>query len=110
MSRSAPVREQGLTEERIGQLDDYRNGDFYDREKLALELTEIFSTAPETATDEFFDRLKTQFTEKEIAELGFALMMLHGFHRWNVVIDQEPASPDGLTYINTPAVPQAQSR
>ena len=110
MSRSASVREQGLTEERISQLDDYRNGDFSDREKLALELTEFFSVAPEDATDELFDRLNACFTEKEIVELAGALTTLHGAHRWNVVVDRGPANPDGLTYTGLPGVPAAQTR
>ena len=105
MSRSAPVKEQGLTEDRIGQLENFRQGDFSEREKLALELTEIFATSPETASDQLFDRLKEHFTEKEIMELGAALMAFQGFHRWNVVIDQEPASADELTYTNLPKVP-----
>lgn len=102
--RVAPVQEQGLTEARITQLDDYRQGDFSTREQLALELTELFSTAPQDTTDEFFDRLRAHFTEKEIAELGFALIAFNGYHRWNTVIDLRPQSCDSLTYIGLPNV------
>ncbi|MFC1993136.1 carboxymuconolactone decarboxylase family protein [Chloroflexota bacterium] len=100
MIRYAPVRELGLTEERIRQLDNYRDGDFSDREKLALEFTELYCTAPNKATDDFFDRLKAHFTEKEIAELAFAVISYHGLHRFNVLIDVEPINPNDLTYLD----------
>ncbi|MFC1993575.1 hypothetical protein ACFLV3_07235 [Chloroflexota bacterium] len=52
------------------------------------------------ATDDFFDRLKVHFTEKEIAELAFAVISYHGLYRFNVLIDVEPINPNDLTYMD----------
>ena len=100
--RFTPVLELGLTEKRIKQMDDLKTADFSEREKLALEFTGIFATSPVSATDEFFKRLKTHFTEKEVAELGIAVIMYQGLHRFNTMADVGPINPDGLTYIDLP--------
>lgn len=70
--RSNAAKEAGLTEEKIQQLWDYENNSaFSQREKLALRFAHYIKHDIDAAdNDEFYQELKTQFTDSEIVELG----------------------------------------
>lgn len=81
--------ENGLTEDKISDLD--ADGDsFSDREALAVEFAERLATRHQTIEDDFFDRLRTQFTEPEILELGMMAGQYIGFGRLLQVLDLTP--------------------
>jgi alkylhydroperoxidase family enzyme len=81
--------ENGLTEEKIEDLD--ANGDsFSPREAVAVEFAERLATDHHNIDDEFFDRLREEFTEPEILELGMMAGQYIGFGRLLMVLDLTP--------------------
>ena len=81
--------ENGLTEEKIEQLDSAQNA-FSERESLALEFAEKLAVDHHNIDDQFFDRLKAQFSEAEILELGMMAGQYIGFGRLLMVLDLTP--------------------
>jgi len=63
-------------------MDNFENSDLSEREKAVLQLTEIIATAPHTLDDEFFSQLKKHFNDEQLLDLGFAVGMLNGLHRF----------------------------
>jgi AhpD family alkylhydroperoxidase len=58
---------------------------FSERERAALRWAEIVTATPHSdASDEEFARLKAQFSDKEIAELGFAIAVINAWNLLNV--------------------------
>lgn len=63
-------------------MDNFENSDLSEREKAVLQLTEIIATAPHTLDEEFFLQLKKHFSDEQLLDLGFAVGMLNGLHRF----------------------------
>jgi alkylhydroperoxidase family enzyme len=81
--------ENGLTEEKIEDLD-ADGGSFSPREAVAVEFAERLATDHHNIDDEFFDRLREEFTEPEILELGMMAGQYIGFGRLLMVLDLTP--------------------
>ena len=64
----------------------WREAPFFDeRERAALEWAELVAGLPHTdPSDEAFARLRTQFTDEEIAELGFVIATITAWNLLNV--------------------------
>lgn len=61
----------------------WREAPFFDaRERAAFEWTEIVTTiSTSDASDEAFARLRKQFSDEEIAELGFVIAAINAWNR-----------------------------
>jgi len=81
--------ENGLTEEKISQLD-HVDSQFSAREALALDYAEKLATDHHNMGDDFFDALRTAFNDAEILELGMMIGQYIGFGRLLKVLDLEP--------------------
>ena len=81
--------ENGLTEEKISDLDG-EGASFSPREALAVEFAERLATDHHNIDDGFFDRLREQFSEPEILELGMMAGQYIGFGRLLMVLDLTP--------------------
>ena len=80
----------GLTEEKIAAVVDYRtNPVFTARERLALEFAEKMALDHSSIDDAFFGRLRAEFSDPEIVELGMAIGQYIGFGRLLMVLDVE---------------------
>ncbi len=80
--------ENGLTEEKIARLADYAHDPlFSERERLALEYAEKMALDHVSLGDDFFRRLRTEFDDPEIVELGMAIGQYIGFGRLLHVLD-----------------------
>jgi alkylhydroperoxidase family enzyme len=74
-SRSAKADEGGVGEDLYEHVADWRNYDgFSDREKLAAEFAELFTTNHLAMGDEFFGRLRHHFDDGEIVDLGICCL------------------------------------
>ncbi len=81
--------ENGLTEEKIADLD--ADGvSFTPRERLAVEYAERLAVDHHNMDDAFFNRLKAEFSEQEILELGMMAGQYIGFGRLLMVLDLTP--------------------
>ena len=83
--------ENGLTERKIEQLDTGGES-FTPRESLAVEYAERLAVDHHNMDDEFFVRLKQQFSEQEILELGMMAGQYIGFGRLLMILDLTPKS------------------
>ena len=80
----------GLTEEKIAAVPEYRTSSlFSDRERLALEFAEKMALDHQSIGDAFFSRLRAEFSDAEIVELGMAIGRYIGFGRLLMVLDVE---------------------
>ena len=80
----------GLTEEKILAVGEYRASPlFSDRERLALEFAEKMALDHPSIDDAFFRRLRAEFTDEQIVELGMAIGQYLGFGRLLMVLDVE---------------------
>ena len=71
-----------MSEEKVQKINDYENSDLSDREKAVLRLTEIIASEPHTLDDEFFTLLKEHFSDEQLLDLGVAVGLLNGLHRF----------------------------
>jgi alkylhydroperoxidase family enzyme len=80
----------GLTEEKIEAVAEYRTSPLFSaRERLALEFAEKMALEHQSIDDAFFRRLRAEFKDPEIVELGMAIGQYIGFGRLLMVLDVE---------------------
>ena len=80
------ARGAGETEQRIYTLDAWRETPFFtDRERAALEWTEAVTLVAETRVpDDVYQHVRQQFSEEELVELTFAVIVINSWNRLNV--------------------------
>jgi AhpD family alkylhydroperoxidase len=77
------LRAAGETEQRLYGLDAWREANYYtDRERAALEWTESVTLITNGhVPDAVYDRARTQFNEKELADLTIAISTINAWNR-----------------------------
>lgn len=79
-----------LTEEKIARLDlDRQPEGFSNEELLAIEYADRLAIDHHNMDDEFFDRMKSAFSDEQILELGMMIGQFIGFGRLLMVLDLE---------------------
>ncbi|HVJ35044.1 MAG TPA: carboxymuconolactone decarboxylase family protein [Terriglobia bacterium] len=74
---------------------------FSARERAALAWTEILTKLPEHGVpDDVYDQVREQFSEKEIADLSFAVMAINAWNRINIGFRTAPGSADAAFGLN----------
>lgn len=68
---------------------------FEPRERAALAWTEVLTRLPEHGVpDEIYERVREQFSEKELSDLTYAVMAINGWNRANIAFRMVPGSSD----------------
>ncbi|CAM0998414.1 Alkylhydroperoxidase [Rhodanobacter sp. Root179] len=68
---------------------------FSPRERAALAWTEALTQlSPQGVSDEVYERVRTQLSEKEITDLSYAVMAINAWNRINVAFRSVPGSLD----------------
>jgi AhpD family alkylhydroperoxidase len=68
---------------------------FAPRERAALAWTEVLTRLPDGGVpDEIYERVRTQFVEKELSDLTFVVMSINAWNRLNVGFLAAPGSAD----------------
>ena len=77
------ARAAGETEQRIYALSAWRETPFFtDRERAALEWTEAVTLVAETRVpDDVYEQVRQQFSEEELVELTFAVIVINSWNR-----------------------------
>jgi AhpD family alkylhydroperoxidase len=77
------ARAAGETEQRLFCLNAWRECPFYtDRERAALEWTEAVTLITHGhVPDDLFERVKAVFSDKELADLNFAVVAINAWNR-----------------------------
>ncbi len=88
------ARAHGETEQRLYALSAWRETPFFtERERAALDWTEaVTSVADGHVPDEVFERVRKHFTEKELADLTFAIVAINGWNRLAIAFRAVPGS------------------
>jgi len=80
---SKDARAIGETEQRLYELDAWRETPFYtERERAALEWTEALTLVSQThVPDAVYEEVRKQFNEKELVDLTYAVMAINSWNR-----------------------------
>ena len=80
------ARAQGETEQRLYALNAWRETPFYtDRERAALEWTEQLTLiAGKDVPDDLYERVREQFSDKELVLLTLAIVQINGYNRFAI--------------------------
>jgi len=75
------------------------------REALAVELAERMAMDPHSVTDDFWQDLRSEFTEEELVELVFACSIFNWGNKFNITMRLDTdgtAYPKGMAYKDAP--------
>ncbi|MSQ25046.1 MAG: hypothetical protein EXR49_02040 [Dehalococcoidia bacterium] len=86
-----------MTETHISHIHEPQRSDLPDRQKIALQLAELYITNPEAITDSLFDEAKRHFSEAQIVEMLFFVGTYNMLHRFNTAIDLAPKDGENIT-------------
>lgn len=88
------ARAAGESEQRLYGLDAWRESPYYtDRERAALAWTESVTLVCQThVPDDVFERLRAQFSEKEIVDLTHAVAMINLWNRLAIPFRAAPGN------------------
>jgi alkylhydroperoxidase family enzyme len=78
-----------VTKEQISSLNDYKNGPFTTREKGALELADqmVLTNNKGVLDQPLYEKLKSDFNDGELYELGMIMAVLIGVAKFTFVFD-----------------------
>jgi AhpD family alkylhydroperoxidase len=81
------ARAEGETEQRIYLLNAWHEAPFYsERERAALALTEVMTRIADGGVpDEVYEAARAVFSEKEIADLAYAIVTINAFNRLSIM-------------------------
>jgi AhpD family alkylhydroperoxidase len=89
---SKDARANGETEQRLYELNAWRETPFYtERERAALEWTESLTLIAEThVPDDVYERVRKEFTEAELVDLTYAVMAINAWNRLGISMRAVP--------------------
>lgn len=94
--------EDEVTEKEDALFGEVDEDAFTRREYLAIRLAEQMAGDPNYIQDEFFEELRTVYTDEEIVELVFGCGLLIFGNKFNITmtldVDEESPYPSGLEY------------
>jgi AhpD family alkylhydroperoxidase len=88
------ARAHGETEQRLYELDAWRETPFYsERERAALAWTEaVTMIADEHVPDAVYEATRRHFTEKELTDLTLAIAVINSWNRLNISFRAVPGT------------------
>lgn len=82
-------RKAGLSDEKLlAVLSDDRRP-FNDTERLAIELADAMTDTPANISDDLYARLRKQFSEEQLMQLGAQIAFENYRARWNRIFNVE---------------------
>jgi AhpD family alkylhydroperoxidase len=87
------ARAAGETEQRLYALPAWREAPFYTaRERAALAWAEAVTTLDGHVPDSLYEEARKQFTEKELADLTWAVVAINGWNRLAISLRAVPGT------------------
>lgn len=82
----------GVPQRKLNNLGVWAEGPFFsDRERAALAWAESLTLVAQThAPDSVYEAVKAQFSDKELADLSYAIALMNAFNRLGVAFRQQP--------------------
>jgi AhpD family alkylhydroperoxidase len=89
--RVPSLARHGVDEELYAHVEDPDAGDYSVQERLAIEYADKFALDHRSLDDAFFDRMKAEFTDRQIFELTVCIGDWVAFGRMTAVLDLDEA-------------------
>lgn len=88
-------RKAGLSDEKLHAVNGDDRAPFNDTERLVIELADALTDTPSNVSDDLYARLRNQFSEEQLMQLGGHIAFENYRARWNRIFDVES---DNLYY------------
>ncbi len=99
------ARIEGERELRLHHVAIWRESPLFDaRERAALAWTEALTRLQHGVSDELYREVRAQFSDKEMADLTFAIMVINCWNRGGVAFQPVPGSADRLFGLDKAAL------
>jgi alkylhydroperoxidase family enzyme len=82
-------RKAGLSNEKLRAVRGQDLSPFNDTERLVIELADALTETPADVSDDFYSRLRNQFSEEQLMQLGGHIAFENYRARWNRVFNVE---------------------
>lgn len=101
---SKDARARGETEQRLYELDAWRETPFYSaRERAALAWTEAVTLVTNGhVPDEVYEEARKQFTDRELAFLSLAIVAINSWNRLAIAFRAEPGTYQPVKHESIP--------
>ena len=86
---SAVGRKAGLSDEKLHAVSGDDLTPFSDTERLVIELADAMTYTPANVPDDLYARLRNQFSEEQLMQLGAQIAFENYRARWNRIFDVE---------------------
>lgn len=106
---SKDARAAGETEQRLYELNAWREAPFYtERERAALEWAEALTLVSQThVPDEVYEIARKQFSEKEIVDLTLAVAEINSWNRIAISLRAVPGTYQPASHAKAAAIPRS---
>ena len=88
-------RKAGLSDEKLHAVNGDERAPFNDTERLVIELADALTDTPSNVSDDLYARLRNQFSEEQLMQLGGHIAFENYRARWNRLFNVES---DNLYY------------
>ena len=82
-------RKAGLSDEKLRAVLGDNRAPFNDTERLVTELADAMTDTPADVSDDLYTRLRKQFSEEQLMQLGAQIAFENYRARWNRIFDVE---------------------
>ena len=82
-------RKAGLSDEKLRAVPGDDLTPFNDTERLVIELADAITNTPANVSDDLYARLRNQFSEEQLMQLGAQIAFENYRARWNRIFDVE---------------------
>jgi len=95
-------RKAGLSDEKLRAALGHDRTPFNDTERLVIELADAMTETPANVSDDLYGRLRNQFSEEQLMQLGAQIAFENYRARWNRIFNVES---DNLYQGTTASLP-----
>ena len=82
-------RKAGLSDEKLHAVNGDERAPFNDTERLVIELADALTDTPSNVSDDLYARLRNQFSEEQLMQLGGHIAFENYRARWNRLFNVE---------------------
>lgn len=82
-------RKAGLSDEKLHAVNGDDRAPFNDTERLVIELADALTDTPSDVSDDLYARLRNQFSEEQLMQLGGHIAFENYRARWNRLFNVE---------------------
>ena len=82
-------RKAGLSDEKLQAVLSQHRTPFNDAERLAIELADAMTDTPANISNDLYARLRDQFSEEQLMQLGAQIAFENYRARWNRIFNVE---------------------